>query len=77
MLEFMEEMTFLSQEKKTSKKGNEYTIVHYLGDTESFSTMADCIVPADLKRLDTVMVTFKVIPGRYLGFKTIGIEKTK
>lgn len=75
MLEFQEEMIFLSKEEKTSQKGNNYTVVHYLGDKESFSTMADCLVP-NFQKLDKVIVTFKVIPGRYLQFKTIDIEKS-
>lgn len=73
MLEFQEEMLFLSKEEKTSKKGNKYTLINYLGDKESFTTMAECIVP-DLKKLDKVLVTFKVYPGRYLQLKTIDIE---
>lgn len=75
MFEFIEEMIFTGKAKKTSKNGNEYTLISYLGeDGQTFTTIAECILP-ELNQLDKVRVKFKVTPGRYLTLKTIGIEK--
>lgn len=76
MLEFKEKLVFTGTQKRTSKNGLDYTLVNYLDeDGSTFTTMADCIVPADIKQLDRVEVLFKVIPGRYTSLKTLMISK--
>lgn len=75
MFEFKEEMVVTGVVNKTSKKGNEYVIVNYLGqDGQTFGTMAECNLP-NLNQLDRVLATFKLTPGKYIQLKTIDIEK--
>lgn len=76
MLEFNEKLIYTGSQKRTSKNGVEYQLVNYLDDTgNTFSTMAECIVPNDIKQLDEVEVLFKVVPGRYTSLKTLMIAK--
>lgn len=75
MFKFKEKMIYTGKKNMVSKKGKEYTIVNYLDNTgNTFGTIADCSVP-QLNQLDTVEVTFEVVPGRYIQLKTLDIKK--
>ena len=74
MLEFIEELVVTGIDERVSKQGNKYTIVNYLGENgQTFGTICDCNVP-NINQLDRVVAKLKVIPGRYLQLKTIGLE---
>ena len=76
MFKFKEKMIFTGKKEMISKQGKEYTIINYLDDAgNTFGTIADCSVPDSIKQLDTVEVTFEVVPGRYIQLKTLDIKK--
>lgn len=77
MLEFKEILIYTGKDERVSEKTQKpYTIVNYLDDKgQTFGTIAECNIPIDLKQLQLVEVTFKVIPGRYLQLKTLSINK--
>lgn len=75
MFKFKERMIYTGKKTQVSKQGREYTIINYLGeDGSTFGTVAECNIP-ELRQLEEVLVTFEVIPGRYVQLKTVGIEK--
>lgn len=61
--------------RTSQKTGNPYTVVNYLNDDGStFSTVAECVIPAGLKQLDRVTVEFDLTVGRYTALKTVALE---
>ncbi|MEW9097384.1 MAG: hypothetical protein AB2417_20110 [Clostridiaceae bacterium] len=77
MLEFKEKLIYTGSDERTSTKTRvDYQLITYLGENgQTFSTVADCQIPSDIKQLDRVEVTFKVVPGRYIQLKTLDIKK--
>lgn len=76
MLDFTKKMIYTGKVSKIGKNGQKYTIVNYLGENGvTFSTIADCEVPEDIKQLDQVEVKFCVLTGRYIQLKTMAIKK--
>lgn len=74
-LEFEQKCIVTGKEQRTSQKGLDYTLINILDDTgKTFSCMADVDV-SDIKPLDTYNVRFKIIPGRYLQLRVVGISK--
>ena len=77
MLEFVEKnIVFTGAEIRVSKKGEEYILVNFLGsDGKTFACVCDCQIPSNLKQLDRVDVTFKVLPGRYTQLRVLNLSK--
>lgn len=69
-------MKFLSVEKRVSKKQNSYLIGNFLAsDGKIIQCMIDCELPNDLKQLDKIDITFRIILGRYMRLLVINIVK--
>lgn len=76
MLKFENEIIYTGHQNRTSKQGKEYILINYLDESgQTFGTMAECIIPDNLKQLDRVKVQFGVVTGRYVGLKTLGLQK--
>lgn len=74
-LEFEQRCIITGQEQRTSQKGLNYVLINILDDNgKTFSCISDVTIE-DLKPLDTYNVRFKVIPGRYLQLRVVGINK--
>lgn len=62
-------------QRVSQKTGNPYTVVNYLNDDGStFSTVAECEIPRELKQLDRVEVDFDLTVGRYTALKTVAMR---
>lgn len=76
MLDFTKKMIYTGKINRTGKNGKSYTIVNYLGENGvTFSTIADCEIPEEIKQLDQVEVKFYVQTGRYIQLRTVDIKK--
>lgn len=66
-------------EKRISKdKGREYTIARFLNEEgKTFDALVEesCIIPDDIKQLDRVKVTFKVITGKFINLRVLELWK--
>lgn len=75
-MRFQSERIITGAERKTSKNGNEYTIINFLGDDgRTFSCVSDVAISSDIKVLDKVKVEFEIITGRYINLRVVGIWK--
>lgn len=76
MLDFTKKMIYTGKINKIGKNGQKYTLINYLGDDGvTFSTIADCEVPENIKQLDLVEVKFNIKTGRYIQLRTVDIKK--
>lgn len=75
-MKFQCERIITGVEKKTSKDGNEYILIHFLNDDgRTFSCVSEVPLPSDIKQLDKVNVEFQIIIGRYINLRVVGIWK--
>ena len=76
-MRFNQEVVYTGKEERTSKKGNNYTVVNLLDATgKQFSCMLtqEAFIPAYLKQLDKVLVEFELEVGRYTSLKVAEID---
>lgn len=65
-------------EEKVSKNDKKYKVAYFLGENgKTFSCVVDCDVDEDIRRLDLVEVTFKVLVDRYINLKVIDLKKVE
>lgn len=77
MLILKKELFCTGIEKRTSKNGNEYTLIKYLeenGDTFSTVFIGDISMLSNIKRMENVKVDLELLTGRYMQLRTIYIH---
>ena len=75
-MRFQCERIITGAERRTSKSGHEYILMHFLDDEgRTFSCVSDVEVPDDIQPLEEVNVEFDLSTGRYKNLRVKRIWK--
>lgn len=76
MYELKENLIYTGHVKRTSAKGNIYTIVNFLSrEGQTFGVILECDLPVDLQQLDKVKAVLGLEVGQYMQLKLLSCVK--